>query len=569
MKIWRDGVSAGPLLDIDSWRYLGRYYQPRWPALLACALLASSQSLMVLPILWLVRHAFDTAIPAGDVILLGWIGLGLLLARAANSGLGLLTRWLTLRLVKDAVSRLRQDLLARLYGLSHAFHRLADADRLHTRLVQDTERIDTISVALLAGALPACFAILALLAVLLWLNPTLVALAAATVPMLWLAGRATTRIVRRNVDVFHRAFEDFSTGVHFMLRHIGLTRQQSWEVEELNRQRGHIEQLRRTGIRMAMGYALHSQLQSNVTGLAAIVILAAGGMAVARHAMTLGQLLSFYVAAGLLNTYVERIVGVLPELINGNASLAKLRALHDAGPRVAYDGRRRLEFTGRVELDSVDFSYGDVSILRAVSLTVDPGARVAIIGPNGTGKTTLLDLVAGFARPASGGVLADGVPYDTLDLAKLRRSIGMVPQHPEFFTGTVFANLAYGRPDATRDQVAAAVRHVQGDAFMRRMEHGYDTEMADGGAPFSAGECQRLAIARALLGDPRLLILDEPTTHLDVLAVRAIMAGLNGATGRPAILIVSHDPEVVRFADSIWRLESGRLHRVDVTAAPA
>jgi ABC-type multidrug transport system fused ATPase/permease subunit len=209
----------------------------------------------------------------------------------------------------------------------------------------------------------------------------------------------------------------------------------------------------------------------------------------------------------------------------------------------------------------VDFSYGGTPVLRAVSLCVEPGVCVAVVGPNGAGKTTLLDLVIGFARPSAGAITADGVPYDDLDLIDVRRSIGMVPQHPGFFAGTVRENLIYGRPEATREEVAAAVRLALGEAFMRRAEHGYDTEMSETGAPFSAGECQRLAIARALLGDPRLLILDEPTTHLDAASVHTLMTALLNRPKRPAILIVTHDPEVVRFAGRVWRLDAGSLHR--------
>ena len=546
------------MFDGRAWRFLSRYFVPRWPALLLCVAIASMQSVLVLPALYLVRRAFDTALPQGDIAMLGWIGLGLLAARAANSGVGLLTRWLSLRLVKEAISRLRQDLLAELYALSRAFHRRADADRWQTRLVMETERIDTMSAALLSSALPAVFASVALLAVLLWLNATLVAVAAVVLPLLWFAGRGTARLVRRNVEVFQRAFEDFSTGVRFVLRHIDLTRLHSWELEEQRRQRGHIEQLWRSGVRMAMGYAVHGQLQSNLAGIAGILILVVGGMAVARHSMTLGGLLSFYVAAGLLNTYVERIAGVVPELITANASLVKLHALCLAGPRLTYRGRRRIAFTGQVTLRAVDFSYPDKPVLRAVSLTIAPGQCVAIAGPNGAGKTTLLDLIIGFAQPSAGAVLADGVPYDELDLTELRRAIGMVPQYPGFFTGTVFENLSYGRPEATREDVAAAVRRAQGEALIRRAEHGFDTPMAEGGAPFSAGECQRLAIARALLGNPRLLILDEPTTHLDVAAVQS---GLTEAEQRPAILIVSHDPAVVGFADTVWHLDDGALRQ--------
>jgi ATP-binding cassette, subfamily B, bacterial len=564
LKAWF-GKLAKPekLFDARAWRYLYSYYRTRRLALAGCALMASAQTLLVLPALYLVRFAFDTAIPRGDLGLLVWVGAGLLLARSLSSAVGLLTRWLTVRLVKDAVSRMRQDLVALLYALSIAFHRETDTDRLRTRIVQETERIDTMSGVLLSVVLPAMFATVVLLAVLLWLNAALVVLAACIVPLLWLAGRVTGGVVRRHVTGFQRAFEDFSAGIGFVLRHVDLTRLRDWERQEQARQHRNIENLRRTGVRMAMGYAMHGQVQSNVTGIAGIMLLVAGGMAVARHAMSLGEFLAFYLAAGQLNTYVERIAGAVPDLISGNASLATLLGISEAGPFAPYRGTRSIDFRGAIQLRDVTFGYGARTVLRDLSLTIEPGACVAIVGPNGAGKTTLLDIVIGFSRPLAGEVLADGVPYDELDIGALRRTIGMVPQHPGLFFGTVYENISYGQPDVTDAAMSDAVRRAGADGFLSRLKLGLDTPIGEGGQPFSAGECQRIAIARALLGDPRLLILDEPTTHLDVEAVRRLMSGLVTRHHRPAILIVSHDPEVVQFADTVWRLENGAMHRMD------
>ncbi len=551
------------MFDARAWHYLAGYFRPRWPMLLACGLLAASQSLLVLPALYLVRRAFDTAIPRGSVSMLLWIGAGLLLARACASFVTLLTRWLALNLVKDAVSQMRQDLVGRLYALSHGFHRQADTDRLHTRIVQETERVDTVSAAILSGALPACFASLALLAVLVWLDATLVLLAIAIAPLSWFAGRITGRIVQRHVHGFHGAFEDFSTGIQFVLRNIDLTRLLDWDSHEQQRQHGHIRAVRSTSVRMAMSYAVHGEVHSTLAGLAGIVILVVGGAAVARHAMTLGEFLAFYVAAGMLNGYVQRIVNVLPELLNGNAALARLRLLHDAEPRVPYHGTRRIAFRGGVTLRNVTFGYGDTTVLHDLSLTIEPGETVAIVGANGAGKTTLLDLVVGFGRPVSGSVQADGEPYETLDLGHLRRSMGVVPQEPCLFVGSLRDNVLYGRPLVSEAELTRVLRLAQATEFIERLPDGCGTLLAEGGAPLSAGEAQRLTIARALLGDPRLLILDEPTTHLDVGTVQRVMAALVARHDRPGILVVSHDPAVICFADSVWRLDAGMLSPVE------
>jgi ATP-binding cassette subfamily B protein len=297
-----------------------------------------------------------------------------------------------------------------------------------------------------------------------------------------------------------------------------------------------------------------------LTGLAGIIILVAGGTAIVKGAMSLGDLLMFYVAAGLLNGQLNNLLGSVPEWIAGNESLLKLHGLLREGREQPYHGARSIDFDGSFSLRGVSFAYDDHCVLRAIDLDVPAGARVAIVGPNGAGKTTLLSLLVGFCRPQQGGLYASGVAYDELDMGALRRSMGVVMQQQSFFAGTVLENIRYGHPDASRAAVQAAARLALADDFIMALAEGYDTEIGEGGALLSGGERQRLAIARALLGEPKLLILDEPTNHLDMSAIARLMRGLVDAPQRPTILIISHDPGVVAFADRVYCLDQGRLH---------
>jgi ABC-type multidrug transport system fused ATPase/permease subunit len=547
------------LFDRGAWRYFYSYYRAERGRLLVYAVVASAQSQLVLPILFFIRYAFDVAIPKAQISLLLGIGFAILLTRAVNSAISLYMRALILRITKGAVCQMRIDIVRRLYSLSREFYAGADSDTIHTRIVQDTERVDNMSNSLLSAMLPAVFTSAALVVVLVFLNWRLVTVTATVLPLLWLTGRFTGRYVKRRVSTFQRAFEGFSKGILFVLRQMDLTRAQAFEAEEAARQTRRLNELRRTGRLMAMSYAIHGHVETNIIGLAAVMILVAGGIAIANGTMTLGEFLSFYVAAGFLNGYIARINGGFPELINGNESLVTLRELSNAGPLEPYRGSRRITFDRTVALRDVTFSFGSHTVLRNVSLDICRTSNIAIVGPNGAGKSTILHLISGFYRPDSGRLLANGVPYDEIDLRELRRSVGVVMQHLTLFSGTVLENISYGCRSTSREEVIAASKRALADEFVRQLPKGYDTEIGGDGMRLSGGECQRLAIARALVGRPKLLILDEPTNHLDTDTVDRLMDALVNDPDRPALLTISHDSMVVRFADAIYHLDEGVL----------
>jgi ATP-binding cassette subfamily B protein len=547
------------LLDRAPWAYIAGYYRPHWRSALIYGVVSSGQSLIFLPTLWLVRTAFDVAIPRGDARLLLIIGAGLLGLRVANGAIGLAMRAIAVRIVKDATFRMRSNLMTSLYGLSRLYFVQADADRLQTRIVQDTERADTMANAVLSAVLPAVLAGVCLAGTLLWLNWRLTLLAGCAFPVVLLASWSTGRLVRARLNAFQSAYESFSLGIKFILRQMDLTRAKGFEAEELAARTAIADQLRDTGVRMAAGFALQGQITRSITGLAGLVLLIFGGLAIIHGTMTIGDFLVFYMAAGLLNGFVDRVSGAVPDILAGHAAALRLRDIRDAGPTVPWRGTRPVAFRTRLSLRDVGFDFHKRPVLRAVSLDISAGAVIAIVGPNGSGKSTLVDLILGFHAPASGTIAAEGVDYREIDMRVLRRSIGSVVQHPSFFPGSIAENIAYGMPGAGSDAIVHAARRALADDFIRSLPAGYDTPIGDEGAMLSGGELQRIAIARALINDPALLVLDEPTNHLDSAAITALMDGLTQDPDRPALLIVSHDPSVVRHAETVYRITDGVL----------
>jgi len=547
------------LIDLEAWRYFERCSPGKIGILLVFGIVAAAQSLLLVPVLLLIRHAVDVVIPQRQIGLLILVGVGIFGLRTASSAIVLWLRAAHVRVLKQATLHLRQDLLNRLFLLSRAAYTRLDRDTTHARIVLDTERLDEMSHTVVARLLPAMFSACMLVVLLGVLNFKLLLLVLPLAPLLLVAIRLTGRLVKRDVFIFQRAFETFSNGMHFVLQHMDLTRVQSFEARESERRVAEMNDLREKSERMAFIHAVHNQLQTTVVSLCGVMILVAGGAMVAMGDMTIGQFLSFWVAAGLLNQQLMTIVGAIPQVIAGNESMVTLHRFAMGGEAAPYHGRETLRFDGRIDLDHVDFGYNGKLVVREVNLDIRPGSTVAIIGPNGAGKSTLLHLILGFYRPSGGELRAGGVPYERIDLLELRRSIGVVMQHPTFFAGTVRDNIVYGNPEATTEEVLWASRLALADDFIRRLPSGYDTPIGEDGILLSGGEVQRIAIARALLRRPRLLILDEPTNHLENAVIHRLLEGISTLADRPGVLIISHDRTVLGYADRVYRLENGAL----------
>ena len=564
-------MSADPLQHAAAerrpWQLFLPYLRPHRTGLLLHAAAAALLSLSVLPVLWLVRLVFDRAIPQLDIGLLFIVGAGIVLIRLAVIGVSLFLRRRVVHMIKSAVLGLREDLLSRIYANTREGLSRNEIDRLQNRIVQESERIDVVCNGALSNVLPAVFSSLALFTVLLIYSPLLVLLVALVVPALWGAARLTNRGVRRDVAHFQAAFEAFNKGVSFVLRQIDLTRAQGVEREELARQKAHLRRLTEDGEQMSWSFAVHGQMQSAVTGVAGIVLLVFGGLQVAQGRLTIGELLAFYFGATLLNGAMSTVSRGSADIVSAGLSMDKLGALLEPDPRAVYTGSGLIDFDGGVELEGVSFGYPEAPVLQGLDLKIAPGERVAIIGANGSGKTTLLQMLLGLVRPHAGMVRSGGHAYETLDTSALRRQIGVVMQQSGFFFGTVRSNLCYGNPDVPEDKVIAAAKLAGAHDFITALPLGYETIVGDSGTTLSGGECQRIAIARALLRSPRALIFDEPTNHLDVQAVAELMQALARLKDSPTIILVSHDTRVLDLVHRTYELRDGRLARVPPPAA--
>ncbi len=543
----------------SQWRTFAALFRDSRAIVAASLVVALVQSLALVPIALIVRHVFDSLIPRGDssaVLVSGAVVLGLFVF---NGLLGLWSRYRILVATKRAVTQLRADLLAKLYSLPRAYFDRTDVGVLHATLVQDTERVDLAANMLMAQVLPAWVISVALVGVLVFVSPLLLLMIAAIGPILLLFARRLARAGRQWVSRYHADYDALGSHLQVSLRSMTLTKALGAQEAELAARRRDAEIVEHSSTRMTWLLAAYTLAQMTIAATAGVIVLVAGGVAVASGSMSIGTLLAFYAVIALVRGQLSIMAMATPLLIAGSDSLVRIQELLDAHEPQPYAGEQRIEWSGAVALEHVRFGYGNNLVLDGVDLRVEPGERVALLGPNGAGKSTILSLLLGLYRPWTGRLLADGVPFDELDLDALRRQLGVVLQDPIIFRGSVFDNVRYGREEATEADVQAALEFAGATAFVNALADGLATQVGDEGELLSGGQRQRIAIARALIRTPSLVIFDEPSVHLDEAGTRELLESLVELPGRPAILVVTHDPLVASSADRSYLLRGGKV----------
>ena len=300
-----------------------------------------------------------------------------------------------------------------------------------------------------------------------------------------------------------------------------------------------------------------------------LVIIGFGGYRVASGHLGPADLIAFILYAEMVAGPVSTLASLYIEINKAVAAYQRIQAiLHAESSIVSAPGAFQPEvLAGRIELKGVSFSYDgqhvpaprDSRVLRDLDCTIEPGERVALVGPSGVGKSTLVKLVPRFYDPTDGVLLIDGVDTREMDLERLRSQIAIVPQETHLFGFSLGENIACGRPDASRDEILRAAEMANAHEFIAQFEHGYDTLVGEGGARLSGGQRQRVAIARAFLKDPRILILDEATSALDTHAERKVQSALDRLMRGRTTLIIAHRLSTVVNADKIVVLKGGRI----------
>lgn len=465
-------------------------------------------------------------------------------------------------ILQRTLRTLRRDVEDKVHRLPLRYFDTQRRGELLSRVTNDVDNTATSVSMTVSQLFSSVLTVLVVLAMMLSISPLLAAVTLLGVPVSLLAVRWITR---RSQRLF--AAQWAATGrlnAHLEETYSGFTLVRTFGHRDWAQQRfdEHNDELYRAGF----GAQFFSGLVAPATGLVGnlgyVAVAVIGGFQVATGQITLGSIQAFIAYVRQFNQPLGNLAGMYNTLLSGAASAERVFAFLDEPeePAAPPSVKSLNGSSGRVEFRDVSFGYRPgVPVIEDLSLRIEPGSTVAIVGPTGAGKTTLVNLLMRFYEVDRGQILIDGVDIADVDRAALRSSIGMVLQDTWLFTGTIADNIGYGRPDATEDEVLAAARAAHVDAFVRTLPKGYATRVSDDGAGISAGEKQLITIARAFLARPQLLILDEATSSVDTRTELLIQRAMRELRRDRTSFIIAHRLSTIRDADVILVMQAGRI----------
>ena len=512
----------------------------------------------LIPITVLIARIFQHEIPRGQTgaILVG--GVEMLGIYVVWVGVTLAAQWTILAVAARASVRLRSQLIDHVYDMPTAWHARQDVGILWATVVDDGLRAEYLMIAALTSA--AALAVCALLVVLAcYLAPLPALLLMVIVPVLLTTHRRFGRSVTVRAEQWRLGAIEYSSRVGRALRTLRAARVRGADVAEREARLAELLQANQKMLARNRLQSVSSTTQGAITAVAGLSVLVIGGCAVAARWLSLGDLAAFYAVLALALRQGATASGQGAAILADLPSLKAVQRLLEDRLDPPYAGTLRAPFDGSAELSGVSFGYDESLVLDDVSVTISPGEVVALVGPNGSGKSTLASLLLGLYAPSAGSIRMGGRDIAELDLVDLRRQIGVVEQEPVLLPASLRENIAWGRPTAADSEIVEAAARA-GALQIRELDVlDEDVHVGEDGTLLSGGQRQRIVVARALLGNPRLLILDEPTNHLDEDAVATLLGTLSDLDPAPAVLIITHDSAVAAHASRQYRLSGGKV----------
>ncbi|MFI6255721.1 MULTISPECIES: ABC transporter ATP-binding protein [Micromonospora] len=550
-----------------SLRRIGRLFTPHRPALAAVTAIIVLSSIIAMASPFLLRAVIDSALPQGDVTLLVWLVVGMVAVAAVTSALGVVQTWISTQVGQQVMHRLRTDVFSHLQRQSLGFFTRTRTGEVQSRITNDIggmQSVVTSTATAVASNLTTVVATAVAMVALSW-QLSLVSLVVLP-PAIWLT-RRVARMRREITAERQRELADLNVTVEEGLSISGVQLAKTLGTGPALVDRFTASSARLVDLELRSELAGRWRMASMSIIFAAVpaVIYLAAGLPGTAGTLSIGTLVAFTALQGGL---FRPLMGLLNVGVSLTASLALFARIFEyldlpvdvADPTepVRLDPAR---VRGHLRLEDVTFGYpgSDTAALAGITLDVPAGTSLALVGETGSGKSTLAGLVSRLHDPTAGRVTIDGVDLRDLRLADLAAIVGVVSQETYLLHTSVRENLRYARPDATDAEIEDAARAAQIHDLIAGLPDGYDTTVGSRGHRFSGGEKQRLAIARTLLRDPRILVLDEATSALDTETERAVQRAFDVlAEGRTTITI-AHRLSTVRDADQIAVLDHGRI----------
>lgn len=546
----------------ESVRRLWHLLEPYKGQVLGLSLLISASASLGTVGPQFIRVAFDTVIPSGDIKLFGWLALAFVVFYAFRAGVSYAGMYLSFAFTQNIISDIRMRSYTRLLRLPIVRFTTERSGSFVSRVVSDVNALQGMIQAgstRLAGQL---FSIVVVLAIVISMNWKLALVNIIIAPMLALITRhyqeplrvASLKIRERVGEMTAVASEVVSN-----IQVVKAFANESLETTKFGTENTayvdlNLERRKEVGL-MESFITLTAEY-----GIGAIILL--GGWMAVQGTLTVGELTAFLLYQRMLQRPTMSVMFFNNQLQAGMAALERVSALLDT--EIESEGTRTVLPAGDVVFDQVTFTYPNAEkpAIRDLNLTIPHGQTVAFVGPSGSGKSTITRLLDRFFDPAEGAIRMGGHDVRAYQLETLRQAIAIVPQEPTLFSGSVEDNIRYAKPEATDKEVRWAASLANADAFIQELPEGYETEIGERGTKLSGGQKQRIAIARAILKEAQVLILDEATASLDSESEAIIQDALSGCFSEHRTItsiIIAHRLSTIQHANRIFVLEHGRL----------
>jgi ABC-type multidrug transport system fused ATPase/permease subunit len=541
-------------------RNLKPFLARHWRKGLLGAVLVLFTTLLGFPQPLITRYLVDNVILAHRLDLLA--GVVLLLAGMKLAGMlaSLLQQFYFARFQQEVLLDIQHDLLDRTLRFPKSFFDDKEVGYLMSRLSSDVQGLGWFFSSTLVYVVTNTLRFLGGAVLLFYLEWRLALAAVVALPGLVLAVRYFSRKLR---VLSHQGMEQqaqISRRMQESLSATSLIKAFASEKRTVGSLMSEWQAARQITMEQVSVGSLANLAVGSMPAISQGIVLVAGAYLVIRGNWTLGSLLAFQSYLGYVFGPALALASTNLQLQNALAALQRVSALFDIVPEESGTGLPVERLRGEIDFQSVSFSYaGREPVLENVSCLIRAGEHVAIVGPSGVGKTTLVSLILRFYKPTAGEIWFDGVPASTYELGSLRRRIGYVAQNPLLLSGTILDNLRYGSPEASLEQVVRAAQVAGIDGYVAALPDGYESTVGERGVNLSEGQKQRMSLARALLKDPDILILDEPTAALDSLLERSIFEALPALVRDKTLFVVAHRLATVQSSDRILVLNEKRL----------
>ena len=555
-----------PQLSVAFVRRIASYFRPypyRFFAVIF--LILASAALGLVPPL-LMQKIVDQALPQQNMKLLGaLVGLSIGATVLLNL-LGVAQGYLSTWIAKQITLRMKNQIYQKLTHMPQSFFANLKEGEVLTRLTSDVDGIQQVFQTSVVNALTSVFVLGTSLVALFSLNPLLALVGCATIPLFILPTKKvgklrwqiTSQSQQQLSSLNSQVQESLSTGGSLLMKLFTNETRAYDEFAQIN------EDVTRLQIKESLAGRWFRMAMSVFTTIGPMLVYLVGGFLLTQGQMTIGGILTFATLLGRMYNPVTQLSNIQVDFMRSFALFDRIFEYLDLVPETTNDSDTTASNTaaiskGAIHFEDVSFAYGEKATLQNIHLAIPAGQTTAIVGPSGAGKSTLTNLLPRLYAPTEGMITIDGQDISQLNLADLRKEIGMVSQEAFLFNGTIKENLLYAKVDATEEELVAACKAAYIHDFIATLPEGYDTPVGNRGVKLSGGEKQRLAIARVILKDPRILILDEATAALDALSEHYVQKAMDDLMEGRTAIVIAHRLATIAKADQIVVMEQGQI----------